>query len=344
MAEERAETKAAAPSPEPSPAAGGGGGGGDGYREFNGRHEFPSNMLKGVLAIAMWIGPIYFNLFLILLSLLILPFSKFIVVSGLLSIFMFLPMDPHSKTGRSLARFICQHLCSYFPTILHVEDIHAFHPDRPYVFGYEPHSFLPIGVVSLAELTGFMPLPKMKVLASTAAFYGPFLRHIWTWLGVAPAERKVFSSLLDAGYSVIVVPGGVREVFLMELGSEIAFLKSRRGFVRIAMEKGCPLVPVFCFGQSNVYKWWKPSGKFYQQFCRAIRFTPAWFWGIFGTFLPYQLPMHVVVGKPIELKKNPQPTVEEVLEVHGQFVQALQDLFERHKARVGYPDIQLKIL
>ncbi|KAG6701705.1 hypothetical protein I3842_07G000200 [Carya illinoinensis] len=261
-------------------------------RVFKGAEEFESTRMHSVVALGLWLGAIHFNVALLLVSLFFLPLSKALLVLGLLAILMVIPIDEKSRLGRRVSRYICKHVCNYFPVTLHVEDLQAFHSDRPYVFGYEPHSVLPIGVVALADLTGFMPLPKIKVLASSA----------------------------------------------------IAFLKTRRGFVRIAMEMGHPLVPVFCFGQSRAYKWWKPSGKFFLKFSRAIKFTPIYFWGILGSPLPFRHPMHVVVGRPIELKKNPQPTMEEVIEAHRQFVEALQDLFERHKVQAGYADLQLKIL
>ncbi|KAJ7529282.1 hypothetical protein O6H91_15G042200 [Diphasiastrum complanatum] len=251
--------------------------------------------LRSILALLISFGPIYVNL---LAALLVITNLRSSWAMALLATFLLLivvPCDPYSPIGMRIAKFVCQNAPQHFPIKFILEDEAAFDPNRAYVFAAEPHSVLPLGIMSMCNHAGCLPLTKIKALASSVVFYTPIIRHIWTWFGIVPASRKGFAKLLEQGYSCVVVPGGVQECLYMQQGHEVVFLKQRFGFVRIALEAGVPLVPVFCFGQTSAYHWWKPSGKWYNQISRTIGFTPLVFWGMYGadnwSLLQYSNPL-----------------------------------------------------
>lgn len=302
-----------------------------------------SNRFKSVVALALCFGAIHFNIALILFALFFLSLSKALFVFALLIVFMVLPADKNSYLGRKISRFIGKHVRSYFPITLHLDDAQAFHVNRSYVFAYEPHSVFPFGIFALLDNVDF-PIPNIRFLVSSAVFYVPFLRQLWIWLGFTSVDKKNLISLLEAGNSCMLVPGGNRETLFMQHGSENVFLKERRGFVQIAMEMGHPLVPVFCFGQTKTYKWWKVPGKLIENIARSLKTIQLIFWGVLGSPIPFKNPLYVVVGRPIQVKKISEPTREQVARVHSEFLEALQDLFERHKTQAGYTNLKLKFV
>ena len=84
-------------------------------------------------------------------------------------------------------------------------------------------------------------------------FLIPIVRQLWWWVGVRPVSRSSMRSILQSGKSVVFVPGGIREIAAMKTGVEVVYLKERYGFVKLAIQMGVPLVPVFAFGQTQAY-------------------------------------------------------------------------------------------
>ncbi|BBN04408.1 diacylglycerol O-acyltransferase 2, plant [Marchantia polymorpha subsp. ruderalis] len=303
----------------------------------------PRNEWLNLVALALWLFSIHLNLLVVFIILCFLPNPWAISALVLWLSQSLLPLYTDTPFANRVARFICKYAPTHFPIETHIEDIDALDPKRAYVFAVEPHSVLPISIIALTKHYGLMPVKKMKALASSAIFWTPVLRHVWSWLGLVPASRKCYKDLLQDGYSTILIPGGVQECLYLEYGHETIFLKKRFGFVRGAIEAGAPLVPCFCFGQSDVYHYWKPSGQWYAHLSRAIGFTPLIFWGMYGTPIPYPNRMYLVVGKPIDVEKNSNPSHEQISEVLKKFVAAMEDLFEKHKLAAGYKDTTLTV-
>ena len=66
----------------------------------------------------------------------------------------------------------------------------------------------------------------------------------------------------------------------------------------------------------------------------------------FGAFrlplgAPKPTPLTVIVGKPIKIPKNENPTDEDIDEYHSKFVTAVEKLYNDYKADYGMGDIPL---
>jgi 2-acylglycerol O-acyltransferase 2 len=246
------------------------------------------------------------------------------VVAALVTIALLPRAPPFPRFGVALARSIARAACGYFPATLTFEDerahLDAARDGQAFVVGLEPHGVLPLSIISFAAYYahgdeevyamkgGFTPtMRSARALASAAIFNVPFVRHLWTWLGLDPISKQRMVDMLRAGRTVVMIPGG--EAY---------------GYWRL----GPPFVP------KRVANW----------LSETFAFAPMVFWGKFCSPIPYATPLHTVVGKAIPVKQNDNPTNAEVAAKLEEFIDAMTTLFETHKAANGCSGARLRVV
>ncbi|KAG7248809.1 hypothetical protein CRUP_038197, partial [Coryphaenoides rupestris] len=105
--------------------------------------------------------------------------------------------------------------------------------------------------------------------------------------GICPVNRNSMDYLLTCsgtGNAVVIVVGGAAESLDCAPGVNSVTLKNRKGFVRLALQKGSDLVPVYSFGENDAYQqvifgegsWWRLVQRRLQ---KSIGFAPCLFHG-----------------------------------------------------------------
>jgi len=156
------------------------------------------------------------------------------------------------------------------------------------------------------------------------------------------------------GQVCAIIVGGAAESLKSHPGKYKLILKNRYGFVRTAIQTGTSLVPVFSFGEVDVFNSLEVEdgsrlSRLQKRFKHFSNFGLPIFWarGIFNYsfgLLPHRRSINTVVGKPIEVEKNPSPTKEEVAALHEVYMCELKKLFEEHKATYcSDKNVQLEI-
>lgn len=179
---------------------------------------------------------------------------------------------------------------------------------------------------------------RLIVLAATALFRLPCTRDLCLWMGAIDASRKSAEYALKKGLSLIVYPGGSKEVFNSNPSSpkNRLVLKDRKGFIKLAIKQGAQLVPTYVFGEKWMYSMWRPPRAVWKAILRVLRVPLIVFWGRFGTWMPYRKSLGIVYGKPIAVKQDDNPSDEQVEKLHKQFMDATEEIFNDYKAHFGY--------
>ncbi|KAI0923609.1 hypothetical protein AcW1_006514 [Taiwanofungus camphoratus] len=309
--------------------------------------KIPRKRRLQTLAVAIWSTVIVWCTFAFLLLL------SFPPLWPLLAAYMFwiLCVNQSPEQGGRLspwfrsARF-WRYFADYYPaSMLKTCDLPA---DRPYVFGYHPHGIIGMGAVCTfaTESTGFSHyfpgiVPHLLTLSSN--FRVPFYRDIMLAMGICSVSKSSCNNILKGGpgQAITIVVGGAAESLSARPGTADLTLRKRLGFIKVAIQHGADLVPVFSFGENDIYQQMPNEKgttvyKLQKKFQNVFGFTLPLFHGR-GLLnynlglMPYRRRIVAVIGRPIHVQKCEKPTLEEVTHIQQQYIEELMRIWNTYK-------------
>lgn len=234
----------------------------------------------------------------------------------------------------------------YFPIQLHAKALPA--SEGPYIFVCHPHGIFGIALIFSmgSDSTGFSkvcPGLRVHLLGHTACFRIPLFRELCMMHGCGTVDRQTCEGLLRQGSSIALAPGGAKESLESIPGTMRLFLKSRRGFAKLALRTGASVVPVLSFGENDLYTTVQfDKGTWLRCLQDALQAKlgfamPVFFGRLWMPLLPKRLPLHTVMGhciRPPPEALGTEPSQAAIDEFHARYCDELRRLFEEHKAEM----------
>jgi len=219
-----------------------------------------------------------------------------------------------------------------------------------YFFAMHPHGAMsimpPFFHGGSDELEAVSPIETRRMLSAAVFLKPPIFREMVMSVGFMDATKENVRGAAKAGLSLQVLPGGEREMLLTRKDRQAVYV-GHKGFVRLAIETGLPIVPVYCFGETSTHNISRLFLKQRLWLSRRFRIAIPFAYGdgsVLQRLNPIDVPLTSVVGEPIRVEQHPAPVPDELVDkVHYQYVMGLKKVFDDNKHRLGYGDKELEI-
>ena len=241
-------------------------------------------------------------------------------------------------------------ICKYFSMkgVIGYDSKPRPHEIKQCIFALHPHGIVCFPAFYMLKIRGdFHKLynkVKTCLLTSSLLLSTPFIREVAIWIGCFDASYDSAKNAIDKGFSPIVTPGGAKESIMTDPKKETLVITRRKGFIELAIVKGLPVVPVYAFGINKVYN---TSNRFQKFRVWLYHKTLIWiplFWGKYGSCIPYQNKITLVFGEPMYFPQKDKPSKEMISDYHKNYMEALYELYDKHKNLYGDGQKELKFL
>ncbi len=217
-----------------------------------------------------------------------------------------------------------------------------------YIFGAHPHGISTWShFLTMTDGCRFLsdqyPRPR-RDLGATVLFFLPFFKDMLLWLGCVDAGATTAHAILARGYSSLIYVGGEKEQIWATRGQDIVVVLPRKGFLKLALQYGCPVVPSYAFNESDLYFTFNYLKDFQLWVASTFKLAFPPCWGCVLPWLPLPLPVTVVMGTPLAVKKTAHPSKEEVEALHTRYMVALTELFDANKVKFGGRSKEAKLV
>jgi 2-acylglycerol O-acyltransferase 2 len=221
------------------------------------------------------------------------------------------------------------------------------------IYAISPHGIFPfaLGFAVLPELASRV-FGEFRPVVATATSLFPFLRTILSWLNSVDASRPSVDQALKEGSRIGLAPGGIAEMFEgypkpgTHPNEEYVILNSRKGFVRMAIKHGVPLIPVYCFGSTKMFR--RLELPALEHLSKLLRISICVFFGSWGLPMPFRQRLLYVMGSPLfppnAGSNNTAELDQHVDALHARFCNELIALFDRHKESYGWDRKTLRVV
>jgi len=167
-------------------------------------------------------------------------------------------------------------------------------------------------------------------------FKFPGLGELLQILGGRPVDKNTLDTIMAAGGTFAVQPGGMAEQLETRHDQEQAFFPKNLGFIRLAIKNGTPLVILYIFGENQLFeRSGGTDGKRGAVTKLIQRLTGTTFPIITAKFgipmamgMPIKTDIHARWGAPVEVgPPEDNPSDERVEEVFTRYLDELQRVF-----------------